>query len=116
MASRATELKDLANKAVMKSDMTTALKHLTEALGLAPEMDALWSNRAYAYSALGRHTEALADARECMARAPSSAKGPLRAGRALLELGRAQEASELLQSAADTFPQDYALREALSDA
>lgn len=116
MAARANELKDLANKAVVKSDFAAAVALLTEAIALAPEMDALWSNRAFAHSALGQHTNALADARECIARAPRSAKGPLRAGRALVELHRADEAVALLRDASAAFPQDYGLQEALADA
>ena len=62
MAERADELKDLANAAVTKSDFASAVKHLTEALELAPSAKELWSNRAFALLALGRHTHALEDA------------------------------------------------------
>jgi len=113
---RAEQLKGLANKAVVQSDFATAVKHLTEAIGLKPQMHVLWSNRAFALSALDRHADALADAQHCMQIAPKQPKGYLRAGRALISLGRCGEAATLLDEAVALFPQDYSLQEAANDA
>lgn len=113
---RAEELKQLALKLVAKSDFAGAVKSLTEAIGLRPSVKELWSNRAFAWSSLGKHTEALADAQQCIAIAPGFSKGYLRAGRALIALGRCEEAAALLEDAAEKMPQDYALMEALDDA
>ena len=116
MADRADELKDLANKAVTKSDFAGAVQHLTEAIGLKPAAKELWSNRAFAYSALSRHEDALQDAQQCIRIAPGFSKGYLRAGRALIALGRHEQAADLLDDAYEKMPQDYALKEALEDA
>jgi len=115
-AARADELKTTANKAVVKSDFKAAVENLSEAITLMPKQKELWSNRAFALSALGRHDDALSDARQCMAIAPAFAKGYLRAGRALISLGRHEEAAELLEDASSKMPQDYSLQEALSEA
>ena len=115
-AERAEELLKLANHCVSKSDFAAAVTHLTEAVGLRPNQKELWSNRAFAWSALGRHEDALKDAQQCMLIAPTFSKGYLRAGRALIALGRYEDAADLLDDAAERMPQDYALQEALNDA
>jgi tetratricopeptide (TPR) repeat protein len=115
-AARAEELKTLANNAVSKSDFAAAVKHLTDAVALRPKAKELWSNRAFAWSALGQHEEALTDATHCISLAPTFSKGYLRAGRALIALGRREEAVTLLEDAAERMPQDYSLLEALEDA
>jgi tetratricopeptide (TPR) repeat protein len=109
----ASSLMKEANMAVAKGDMTGAVRLLSEAMTLDPKLEALWSNRSFALGALGRHNEALSDARTCIELNPASSKGYLRAGRALLALGRVSEASQLLESAVEAHPQDYSLREAL---
>ena len=113
---RAEELKQLANKAVARSDMATAVKHLSEAIELKPRLCVLWVNRSFAWSVLGKHAESLADAEQCVALDARNTKGHLRIGRALIALGRAAEAAKLLEAASDTYPQDYPLQEALVDA
>jgi hypothetical protein len=115
-AARADELKALANRAVAHADFAGAVKHLSEAIELRPNLKELWSNRAFAFSSLGRHADALADAQHCMKIAPGFSKGHLRAGRALISLGRFDDAVDLLEDAVDAMPQDYALQEALADA
>ncbi len=113
---RVEELKAAANQAIAKSEFAAAAQSLTEAISLAPKQKELYSNRAFALSALGKHEEALADAKHCIAIAPAFSKGYLRAGRALISMGRCAEAAGLLEDAADRMPQDYALQEALGDA
>ena len=116
MAQSADDLKALANACVAKSDFSGAVKHLTEAISLRPNGKELWANRAFAWSNLGRHEDALTDAQQCMRLAPTFSKGYLRAGRALVSLGRPGQAADLLEDAYDKMPQDYALKEALDDA
>ena len=114
--SDAESLKAKANACVAKSDFKGAVQHLTEAIGLNPKLKELWTNRAFAWSMLGQHDQALADARHCMVLAPAFSKGYLRAGRALMALGKHNEAVDLLFDASEKMPQDYALTEALEDA
>ena len=114
--SDAQSLLQLANKCVGKSDFSGAVKHLTEAVNMAPDNKDLRANRAFAWSALGRHDEALTDAKHCIAVAPTFSKGYLRAGRALIAVGRIEDAAMLLEDATEKMPQDYALQEALEDA
>lgn len=113
---RVEELKSAANLAIAKSDFAGAARNLTEAISLAPKQKELYSNRAFVFSALGKHEEALADAKHCIATSPAFSKGYLRAGRALIGLGRWAEAVGLLEDASDRMPQDYSLQEALGDA
>lgn len=113
---QAEELKAKANHAVAKSDFSGAVQHLTEAISLRPNAKELWSNRAFAWSALGRHDKALEDSQQCIKLAPTFSKGYLRAGRALVALGRYDDAADLLEDAYEKMPQDYALKEALEDA
>ena len=114
--SDAQNLLKLANACVGKSDFAGAVKHLTEAVNIAPDNKDLRANRAFAWSALGRHDEALTDAKHCIAIAPTFSKGYLRAGRALIAVGRIEDAATLLEDATEKMPQDYALQEALEDA
>lgn len=116
MTTRATELKRLANAAIGALDMQAALRHLDAAITLAPEEAALWINRAYVHETLGQPSAALSDAQQCLKLAPDSSKGHLRAGRALIGLGRIDEALELLERAVARDTQDYGLRQALQDA
>ena len=114
---RVADLKAKANAAVTKSDFSTAVAHLTEALlEMQPGAKELWSNRAFALSAMGKHKEALVDAQRCIDMAPTFSKGYLRAGRALIALGRHSDATNLLEDAFEKMPQDYALKEALEEA
>ena len=101
----AKELQQKANMAVAKGDMVGAVRFLTEAIGIDSSMDSLYSNRAYAYAGLGRHEDALKDAHTCIDLNPASSKGYLRAGRALAALGRAKEASVMLDEALEAHPQ-----------
>ena len=101
----AKELQQKANMAVAKGDMVGAVRFLTEAISIDAGMDSLFSNRAYAYAGLGRHEDALRDAQTCIDLNPASSKGYLRAGRALVALGRAKEASLMLDEAVEAHPQ-----------
>ena len=105
----------LANGCVSKSDFAGAVKHLTDAIAISDTKE-LRANRAFSWTALERNEEALADAKHCIALAPTFPKGYLRAGRALMAMSRLEEAVTLLEHAAEKMPQDYALQEALEDA
>jgi tetratricopeptide (TPR) repeat protein len=65
-----------------------------------------WSDRAFAYSALGKKAEAVALSRRAVALVPDFARGHTRLGKALLELGDLRGAEEALQEAARLDPAD----------
>ena len=111
---RSSELNKLANAAIGQFKMEQALEHLDQALALAPLRASLWSNRAFVYESLKQPIRALSDAQECLRLEPGMPKGQLRAARALLSLGRAEEARALLEGAQSS--QDPALRQALHGA
>jgi len=110
------ELKKKANEAISKNDMELSLSLLNQAIELAPDDRALWANRSYVHEMRKAPEEALRDARRTIEIDPGFPKGFLRASRALIALGRAEEAYELLAGVIEEFPQDYALAEALTAA
>jgi tetratricopeptide (TPR) repeat protein len=109
-------LKKRANEAIGKSDLQLALSVLSEALALAPDDRALWANRSYVHELRKAPIDALADARRAIELDPGFPKGFLRASRALVALGRPDEAYDLVAGVIEEFPQDYALAEALAAA
>ena len=113
---RAEELKRLANAAIGRFDFEEALRLLDDAISLEPEQAALWSNRAYVHESLKQPAKALSDAQHCLKLAPDMPKGQLRAARALMALGRVEEALPMLERAVAQWPQEYSLRQALQEA
>tara|TARA_B100000795_G_C22709820_1_gene403075 strand:+ start:113 stop:940 length:828 start_codon:yes stop_codon:yes gene_type:complete len=111
---RSSELNKLANAAIGQFKMEQALEHLDQALALAPLQASLWSNRAFVFESLKQPARALSDAQECLRLEPGMPKGQLRAARALLSLGRAEEARALLEGTQSL--QDPSLRHALQEA
>ena len=103
---RADALLERANAALARLALDEALALLTEAIPNCAEpksrVKAL-CNRAYCFEQLGRFHEALADARAANA-LTMSAKGCLRAGRALICLDRFAEAAAELNAAAERQP------------
>ena len=110
-SSKAMALKELANAATSRFELGRALEYLGEAIGLEPRLAALWANRSHVHELLRDSEAALSDAHECMALAPSWAKGYYRAARALLSLGRYADAVAALATARELEPDDAKLRE-----
>ena len=71
----------------------------TEAIKYAPRMHMLYSNRAACYARLGRHADALADARACVSLAPGACRGHWQEALALEAQGRYGEALEAYERA-----------------
>jgi tetratricopeptide (TPR) repeat protein len=71
----------------------------TEAIKYAPRMHMLYSNRAACYARLGRHADALADARACVSLAPQACRGHWQEALALEAQGRYGEALEAYERA-----------------
>ena len=110
-SSKAMALKELANAATSRFELGRALEYLGEAIGLEPRLAALWANRSHVHELLRDSEAALSDAHECMALAPSWAKGYYRAARRSLSLGRYADAVAALATARELEPDDAKLRE-----
>ena len=83
-----------------------------KSIALNPNIPATYSNRASAYLALGRHNEAIADARAALKIDPGYAKGHRRLSRALVEKGEFLTAASHLERALPRVPElakDHAL-------
>lgn len=98
-ARSAEEWKVLGNEAVKAGDHAAALDCYSAGLAVEPDHAILLSNRAHALYMLGRLEEGLADARRCVSLRPDFVKGFLRSAKILRELGRSQEALEMLRRA-----------------
>eukprot|EP00966_Prymnesium_polylepis_P316896 7322277-Prymnesium_polylepis.1 len=72
----------MANMAVAKGDMVNAVRHLTEAMGIDPNMDSLYSNRAPHQTSISNRARPAPASRGCRCRAPISrlAAAPVAAG------------------------------------
>jgi tetratricopeptide (TPR) repeat protein len=88
----ADELKALGNAAFGAKDFKAAAELYTQALAVAPDSAVLFSNRAAAYSLLGKVKKALADAQRCVALDPTFVKGHARNARALFDCQQYGEA------------------------
>lgn len=91
------EWKAKGNEHVKAGDHAAACEAYSEGLKLESDHAILLSNRALCLQKLGRLEEAAADARRCTVLKPDFAKGFLRGAMVLRELGRPQEAFELLR-------------------
>lgn len=93
----ADEWKQLGNEAIKKGDHATAFENYSKGLEVDPDHAILLSNRAMSALKLGKLDEALTDAQRCTVLRPDFIKGFHRAAQALQQLGRPQEALELLR-------------------
>lgn len=91
------EWKALGNEAVKTGDHAAAVKSYSAGLAIEPAHAILLSNRALCLHKMGNLQEALTDAKNCISLRPDFFKGFLRAGLILRELGRPQEALEMLR-------------------
>lgn len=94
-------LKGLGNEAMKKKDYESAIKHYTAALDLIPLNPIYLSNRAAAYSGIGKHSEAKGDAEMAVAADPKYSKAWSRLGLAKFVLGDAKGAMEAYKAGMD---------------
>lgn len=92
----ADEWKVSGNEAVKKGDHAVAYESYSAGLKVDPNHAILLSNRSLSLLKLGRFEESATDAKRCIELRPDFVKGFLRAAMALKELGRPQEALEVL--------------------
>jgi tetratricopeptide (TPR) repeat protein len=118
-ASEAEKEKELGSQAFKDSCWEDAINHFTAAIDLSPKPvpNTYYSNRAAAYLQVGgRAKEALMDAVKSTDGYPDFAKGHYRAGQALLELERHNEAVAALNRARMCDPNNVQIYGALSRA
>lgn len=87
-------LKLEGNKAMAAKDFETAIKKYTLAIEVSPKNAVLYSNRAAAYSSLGKFEEAITNANSAVKIDPSYSKGYSRLGFSKYALGKYEEALE----------------------
>jgi len=96
MPETAEEWKLKGHEAVKPGDHAAAAAAYSKGLLVEPDHAILLSNRSLSYLKLGRLEEAAADAQRCTVLRPDFMKGFLRGAMALRQLGRPQEALQLL--------------------
>lgn len=90
-------------------------RHSPQAIALDPKDHVFFSNRSAAHLSKGDAAAALEDAAQCVALAPSFAKGYGRQGAALFALRRLEEAEEAYEAGLQVDPANAALKEGLAD-
>ncbi|WFD43779.1 hypothetical protein MPSI1_002443 [Malassezia psittaci] len=90
--SKAEDLKNQGNKAMTAKDYGAALKSYTQAIEINGNSPVYYSNRAAAYSQIGQHDEAIADAKKAAELDPKFGKAYSRLGHALFASGQYEEA------------------------
>ncbi|CAM8877582.1 unnamed protein product [Rhodiola kirilowii] len=112
----ADEAKAKGNVAFSAGDYSTAIKHFTEAISLAPENHVLYSNRSAAHASLSQYSQALEDAKRTVELNPDWAKGYSRLGAAYQGLSQLDDAVAAYKKGLEVDPSNEALKSGLSDA
>lgn len=115
--STAEELKQAGNAAFREGRFGESVRQFTSAIDLLqPQGDrTLFSNRSGALAALGRYTEALADADQAISLDLNWAKGYSRKGAALYGLGRYDEALSMYEAGLTVDPSNVQIEQAASE-
>lgn len=112
----ADEAKARGNAAFSSGDFTSAIRHFTEAIDLAPTNHVLFSNRSAAHASLHHYADALSDAEKTVELRPDWPKGYSRLGAAHLGLNQFQEAVAAYNKGLEIDPSNDALKSGLADA
>lgn len=111
----AEKYKELGNAAVKEGKFEEAKKQYNKSIQLDPDNATYYSNRAAAFTNLGNHASALADADRCIERDPNFIKAYSRKGKALFDLGRNKEAEAAYQAGLDKDPNNAMCANGLKD-
>eukprot|EP01035_Chromulina_nebulosa_P015407 gene15407-20420_t len=96
ISSRVTDLKDKGNAALKNKDYALACKFYSQGIALDGTNHLLLSNRSHLWILMGFYENALADAKACVAYAPSGwVKAFFRLAKAYEKLGNVQKAIEV---------------------
>ncbi|XP_052170641.1 hsp70-Hsp90 organizing protein 3-like [Diospyros lotus] len=112
----ADEAKARGNAAFAAGDYSTAIRHFTEAIDLAPTNHVLYSNRSAAYASLGQYSDALSDAQKTVDLKPDWSKGYSRLGAAHSGLHHYDDAINAYKKGLEIDPNNDALKSGLADA
>eukprot|EP00759_Apiculatamorpha_spiralis_P021911 PhF_6_TR26376/c0_g1_i1/m.38027 len=111
-----------AKAAFDTQDFTSAIRLYTQAIELITtsrecmdHIHLLYSNRSAAYMRLEKLDEALSDAKECVARCASYAKGYVRVSTAFIAMEKFEDAKRILQQGLLADPTSDAIKEALEN-
>uniref|UniRef100_A0A6B2L0G5 STI1 domain-containing protein n=1 Tax=Arcella intermedia TaxID=1963864 RepID=A0A6B2L0G5_9EUKA len=107
-------MKTKGNEALSAGKFEEAIKFYDQAIHLNPVKE-YYGNRSLAYSKLGKFTEALADAEQCVKLGPNWARGFQRKGFALHNLRRYQEAVEAYKKGLEYEPNNDQIKKGLSE-
>jgi len=88
----AEEYKKKGNDAFKAGNWDEAIKMYNKAITTDPDQASYYSNRSACWASKGNHQSALGDANKCIERDPDFVKGYSRKGKALLDLGKPDEA------------------------
>ena len=95
---KAKELKESGNKAFGKKKYEEAEQCYSQAIELNMSSRPLWTNRAICRNAMQKYEEAIADCDSALSINPKCTKTIYHKGKALLELGRFEEARKCYES------------------
>lgn len=112
-AEKAESLKNEGNKFMSAKDYGAALDAYTKAIELNGGSPVFYSNRAAAYSQIGQHDEAIADAKKAAEIDPHFGKAYSRLGHALFASGRFAEAAEAYEKGVEVDPSNKLMKSGL---
>lgn len=110
---KAEQLKNDGNKYMTAKDYGAALNAYTKAIELNGASPVYYSNRAAAYSQIGQHDEAVADAKKAAEIDPQFGKAYSRLGHALFASGKYEEAHEAYQKGCEVDPSNKLMKSGL---
>lgn len=110
---KAEQLKNDGNKYMSSKDYGAALDAYTKAIELNPRTPVFYSNRAAAYSQVGQHDEAVADARKAIEIDSKFGKAYSRLGHALFASGQYSEAVSAYERGLEVDPSNKLMKAGL---
>eukprot|EP00123_Amoebidium_parasiticum_P016888 comp23624_c1_seq1/m.40249 comp23624_c1_seq1/g.40249 ORF comp23624_c1_seq1/g.40249 comp23624_c1_seq1/m.40249 type:complete len:512 (-) comp23624_c1_seq1:543-2078(-) len=110
----ADEWKNAANELYKKEEYHKAVDMYTKAIDMAPTESTYFTNRAAALLMIGRFSDALEDSKMAVSLDANNVKGLHRAGKALMSLGRFDEAVRYFEKVLNKEPHNSFVRKELS--
>lgn len=110
---KAEQLKNDGNKYMTAKDYGAALDSYTKAIAINGNSPVFYSNRAAAYSQIGQHEEAVADAKKAAEIDPKFGKAYSRLGHALFASGKYEEALAAYEKGSEVDPTNKLMKSGL---